>query len=37
MAIKAVQQIMLGSVIKSEADAKEVLKKIKAAGYDGTL
>lgn len=35
MAVKAVQQIMLGSVIKSEADAKEVLSKIKAAGYDG--
>ena len=35
MAVKAVQQIMLGSVIKSEADAKEVLGKIKAAGYDG--
>ena len=35
MVVKAVQQIMLGSVIKSEADAKEVLKKIKAAGYDG--
>ena len=35
MATKAVQQIMLGSVIKSEADAKAVLRKIKAAGYDG--
>ena len=35
MAVKAVQQIMLGSVIKSEADAKSVLTKIKAAGYDG--
>lgn len=35
MAVKAVQQIMLGSVIKSEADAKAVLGKIKAAGYDG--
>ncbi len=34
MAVKAVQQIMLGSVIKSEADAKAVLGKIKAAGYD---
>lgn len=34
MVIKAVQQIMLGSVIKSEANAKEVLGKIKAAGYD---
>ena len=35
MAVKAIQQIMLGSVIKSEADAKEVLGKIRAAGYDG--
>ena len=35
MAVKAVQQIMLGSVMKSEADAKEVLGKIKVAGYDG--
>lgn len=35
MVTKAVQQIMLGSVIKSEADAKAVLGKIKAAGYDG--
>lgn len=35
MAEKAVQQIMLGSVIKSETDAKEVLCKIKQAGYDG--
>lgn len=35
MAVKAVQQIMLGSVIKTEADAKVVLGKIKAAGYDG--
>ena len=35
MAVKAVQQIMLGSVIKSEVDAKSVLTKIKAAGYDG--
>ena len=35
MAIKAVQQIMLGSIIKSEKDAIEVLRKIKAAGYDG--
>ena len=35
MAVKAVQQIMLGSVIKSEADAKAALGKIKAVGYDG--
>ncbi|MBQ6844779.1 MAG: sugar phosphate isomerase/epimerase [Agathobacter sp.] len=35
MAVKAVQQIMLGSAIKSEADAKEVLHKVKQAGYNG--
>ena len=35
MAVRAVQQIMLGSVIKSEAQAREVLRKIKQAGYDG--
>lgn len=35
MAVKAVQQIMLGSVSKTEAQAAETLKKIKAAGYDG--
>lgn len=31
----AVQQIMLGTVTGSEADARSTLKKIKAAGYDG--
>ena len=32
---KAVQQIMLGTVTSSEAQARETLGKIKAAGYDG--
>lgn len=32
---KAVQQIMLGTVTGSEAQARETLGKIKAAGYDG--
>ena len=32
---KAVQQIMLGSVTSNEAQARETLGKIKAAGYDG--
>lgn len=35
MAKKAVQQIMLGTVTKNEAQARETLKAIKAAGYDG--
>lgn len=35
MAKKAVQQIMLGTVTKNEAQAQETLKQIKAAGYDG--
>ena len=35
MAKKAVQQIMLGTVTKNEAQAREALKAIKAAGYDG--
>ncbi len=30
-----VQQIMLGSVTSTEAQARETLRKIKAAGYDG--
>ncbi|MBQ6465603.1 MAG: sugar phosphate isomerase/epimerase [Oscillospiraceae bacterium] len=30
-----VQQIMLGSVTSNEAQARETLQKIKAAGYDG--
>ena len=32
---KAVQQIMLGTVTASEAQARETLTRIKAAGYDG--
>lgn len=35
MAIKAIQQIMLGTVTKNEKQALEILKTIKAAGYDG--
>lgn len=35
MAVKAVQQIMLGTVTKNEKQALETLKAIKAAGYDG--
>lgn len=32
---KAVQQIMLGSVTSNETQARETLRRIKAAGYDG--
>ncbi len=32
---KAVQQIMLGTVTGNETQARETLRKIKAAGYDG--
>ena len=35
MAIKAVQQIMLGTVTGNETKARETLKIIKEAGYDG--
>ncbi|MGN0322867.1 MAG: sugar phosphate isomerase/epimerase family protein [Oliverpabstia sp.] len=35
MAVKAVQQIMLGSVTKNEKQALETLKEVKKAGYDG--
>ena len=35
MAIKAVQQIMLGTVTGNETKARETLKAIKEAGYDG--
>ncbi|MEZ3464324.1 MAG: sugar phosphate isomerase/epimerase [Lachnospiraceae bacterium] len=35
MAKKAVQQIMLGTVTKNEAQTRETLRAIKAAGYDG--
>jgi len=34
MAVKAVQQFMLGSVLKNENQVKETLAAIKAAGYD---
>jgi len=33
--LKAVQQIMLGSVTKNETQARETLRRISAAGYDG--
>ena len=32
---KAVQQFMLGTVLKNEAQARETLAALKAAGYDG--
>ena len=32
---KAVQQIMLGTVTASESQARETLRRIRAAGYDG--
>lgn len=35
MAIKAIQQIMLGTVTGNEIKARETLKAIKEAGYDG--
>ncbi len=35
MAVKAVQQIMLGSVCKSQAQTLDTLKTIKEFGYDG--
>lgn len=35
MIYTGVQQIMLGSVCKTEAQTKETLKHIKQAGYDG--
>lgn len=35
MAVKAVQQIMLGSVTKNEKQTRETLRAIKEAGYDG--
>jgi sugar phosphate isomerase/epimerase len=35
MPIKAVQQFMLGTVLNNEAQARETLAKMKAAGYDG--
>ena len=35
MIVKAVQQFMLGSVMNNEAQARDVLQKMKAAGYGG--
>lgn len=35
MPIKAVQQFMLGSVMNNESQARDVLRKMKEAGYDG--
>ena len=35
MPIKAVQQFMLGTVLRNEQQAKETLAAMKAAGYDG--
>lgn len=35
MAKKAVQQFMLGSVLKNEASVRQTLATVKAAGYDG--
>ncbi len=35
MPIKAVQQFMLGTVMNKEAQARETMEQMKAAGYDG--
>lgn len=35
MAIKAVQQFMLGTVMNNETQARDTMGKMKAAGYDG--
>lgn len=35
MAIKAVQQFMLGTVMNNETQARDTIGKMKAAGYDG--
>lgn len=35
MTVKAVQQFMLGSVMNNEAQARDVLQKMKEAGYGG--
>ena len=35
MAVKAVQQFMLGTVMNSELQARDTMQKMKAAGYDG--
>jgi len=35
MALKAIQQFMLGTVLNNEKQARDTLQKVKAAGYDG--
>lgn len=35
MTVKAVQQFMLGTVMNNEAQARDTMQKMKAAGYDG--
>jgi sugar phosphate isomerase/epimerase len=35
MAVKAIQQFMLGTVMNNEAQARDTLQKMKAAGYGG--
>lgn len=35
MAVKAIQQFMLGTVMNNEAQARDTMQKMKAAGYDG--
>lgn len=35
MVVKAVQQFMLGTVMNNEAQARDTMQKMKAAGYDG--
>ena len=35
MAVKAVQQFMLGTVMNNEAQVRDTMQKMKAAGYDG--
>ncbi len=35
MAVKAVQQFMLGTVMNNEAQARDTMQKMKTAGYDG--
>ena len=32
---KAIQQFMLGTVLNTEAQVRDTLQKMKAAGYDG--
>lgn len=35
MAIKAIQQFMLGTVLNNEKQARETLRKLRSAGYEG--